>query len=189
MYKLYVDRNENFECELTIKNASLKNSVARLMLETKDINLVFNGKIENGKCVVPVKKLKGFLEENASGKMHLEIIVEDTYFKPWESDFVVEEHTSVKVQIKEQSEPTKPIVEVKSVTKYKPTKENKKHAIDTFISKEIAGICEKFGITSQNIKSERRNDFKQIVNEYFKSNPEYIKEKVKIITGVSHWLQ
>ena len=58
-YKLYLDKNELFECDIQIKNASLKNSMARLVVESAEgINLVFNGKIENGKCNVPIRRLK-----------------------------------------------------------------------------------------------------------------------------------
>jgi hypothetical protein len=130
MYKLYTDKNENFIADVSVKNASLKNSIARLVVETPQVNLVFKGTIEEQKCVIPIKKLKGLLEENANGKMYLEIIVEDVYFKPWESEFVVEEHTSMKVVVQEQKEETsKPIVEVK-VTEKEPIVEAAKPAPD-----------------------------------------------------------
>lgn len=114
-YKLYTDKNESFTADVSVKNASLKNSVARLIVESDDnVNLVFNGTIVDGKCTIPIKRLKGLLDENTHGKMHLEIIVEDVYFKPWESDFSVEEHTSMKVMVQEQKEDTrKPLIEVK----------------------------------------------------------------------------
>jgi len=119
-YKLYTDKQEVFECDVAVKNASLKNSIARLVVESDTLDLVFKGKINDGKCIVPIRKLKGILDESVKGNMHLEIIVEDTYFKPWESEFIVEEHTSVKVDVKEQKETTnKPILE----DKIKPTKE------------------------------------------------------------------
>ena len=122
MYKLYLDKSEDFICEIQVKNASLKNSMARLVVESTDgPNFVFNGKIENGKCVVPIHRLKGLLDENTRGNMHLEIIVENTYFKPWSSDFIVEEHTSVKVKVNESKQPTKPSVTVK-VPKAQPKK-------------------------------------------------------------------
>src|SRR5258706_2299574 len=113
-YKLYTDKAENFECEVSVKNASLKNSMARLIIESAGgPNFVFNGKIEGGKCVVPIHRLKGLLDENTTGNMHLEVIVEDTYFKPWSSDFVVEEYTSVKVKVNESKQSTKPTITVK----------------------------------------------------------------------------
>lgn len=113
-YKIYTDKAEDFIAEVSVKNASLKNSIARLIVESSDgLSLVFKGSIHDGKCTVPIKRLKGIMEENSHGTIHLEIIVEDVYFKPWESDFIVEEHTSMKVMVQEQKTPAKPIVEVK----------------------------------------------------------------------------
>lgn len=196
MYKLFVDRNENFECEVTVKNASLKSSIARLMIESDHINLVFNGKIENGKCIIPIKRLKGILDENTRGKMHLEVIVEDTYFNPWQSDFIVEEHTSVKVQVNEQKETSnKPLVEVKiSKTKNPPLStpiKNSRMKQSTFslmAAKEIVSLCERFGINKKNIVT-NKSSFKKIIKEYFISNKEYNKNKKEILLHTSKILK
>lgn len=164
-YTLFTDKNENFECEVSVKNASLKGSFARLIVESDDnVNLVFHGRIDGDKCVVPIRRLKGLLEEHCRGKMHLEVVVEDTFFKPWESDFVVSEHTSVKVKVNEQ--PTgfkKPIVEVKQP---KP--------VDKLIVpvKEISSLCSMFQIGNQNLRK-KKADFSQLLREYFNANPEY----------------
>ncbi len=62
MYKLFTDKTELFECNISIEGATLKNSSARLIIESNDVNLLFNGKLDSsGKCQVPVKKLKGLL--------------------------------------------------------------------------------------------------------------------------------
>lgn len=179
-YKLYTDKQEIFECEVAVKNASLKNSIARLVVESDDLDLVFKGKINDGKCVVPIRKLKGILGENTKGNMCLEVIVEDTYFKPWESDFVVEEHTSIKVAVKEQKqESNKPILEVKI-----------KQPTNTHIQKisvpaqEIVSICKIFEINSKNYKTSKRNDFKQLIREYFKENKEFQKKINPILNEV-----
>lgn len=100
-YQLYLDKAENFECEVAVKNASLKEAFARMVVECGDLTLMFPGVLKEGKCHVPIRRLKGLLDENSKGKMHLEIIVEDTYFKPWEDNFQVEQHTAVKVQVHE----------------------------------------------------------------------------------------
>jgi len=179
MYKLYTDKNELFECEVSVKNASLKNSKARLIIESEDLNLVFNGEIKDGKCQVPIRKLNGILQENTKGKMSLEIIVENTYFIPWESNFTVEEHTSIKVQVKEQTSSKKPLVEIKM-------KEEKEEKVSTppNLSKvainEVSVICERLGITKSNVK-DKRSDFIQILREYFKSNPEFTQYRKEIV--------
>jgi hypothetical protein len=180
MYTLYTDKTELFECDVSVKNASLKNSVARLVVESDDIDLVFKGKINDGKCTVPIRKLKGILDENSKGNMSLEVIVEDTYFKPWSDSFVVEEHTSIKVAVKEQKQTSnKPILEVKV-----------KNPVSSHIQKisvpvqEIVSICKIFEINSKNFKTSKRNDFKQLVKEYFKENKEFQKKMNPILNEV-----
>lgn len=170
-YKLFIDKNENFICEVSVKNASLKGSLARLIVESNDgINLVFHGKISDGKCIVPIKRLKGLLEENSSGKLSLEVIVEDTYFKPWESNFIVEEHTSVKVKIDESTISTKPIVKV-----HVPSS----HRVSIHpCTVELFSLCERFGITKKSLMTKilsesKKKNFHQLVNEYFLANGEY----------------
>ena len=75
MYKLSTDKQENFECKIELEGASLNNASARLVVESTDLNLLFEGKIDTkGNCTIPVKKLKGLLKENSSGNLKLEII-------------------------------------------------------------------------------------------------------------------
>jgi len=103
MYKLFTDKTEVFECNIKLEGASLKNSQARLIIETEDINLLFNGSIDkNGKCTIPIKKLRGLLESNTEGQIKLEIIAEDTYFTPWKSSFQVEASKKLTVEVKSQ---------------------------------------------------------------------------------------
>lgn len=179
MYKIYTDKNENFVCEVSVKNASLKGSLARLIVEGNDgTNLVFHGKINDGKCTVPIKRLKGLLEENSAGKLSLEVIVEDTYFKPWESEFVVEAHTSVKVKIEENTTSTKPTIQVRVPS-------SKKVSLHP-CTVELYSLCEKFGITRKSLTTKtllesKRKSFRQLVNEYFLANKEYRKARNTVL--------
>ena len=190
IYKIFTDRNEDFQCEVAVKNASLKGSIARLVVESDDGPcFIFKGLIQGNKCVIPIKRLKGLMEEHARGKIHLEMVVEDTYFRPWESDFVVEEHTSVKVRVSD-NKPTssgKPMLEVKvKPPKKQIVKEIK--GINIYIPlKELSSICEAFNICKKNIK-ERKNDLLQIVREYFKANPEYNKHTLSILSKMPNFL-
>ena len=103
MYKLFTDKPEVFECNIKLEGASLKNSQARLIIETEDVNLLFNGTItSDGKCTIPIKKLKGLLESNTEGQIKLEVIAEDTYFTPWKSSFQVEASKKLTVEVKSQ---------------------------------------------------------------------------------------
>lgn len=195
MYNVFTDKPTLFEC-VEVKNATLKNSVARLILESNDINLIFNGKIENDKCIIPIKRLKGFLSENSVGRISLELIVEDTLFKPWTDTFVVEEHTSVKVKVNEQKQASnKPIVKVKVPSSYllekqaKFSKSTKKTVINVYIpTKEITTLCEQFGIRKSNLHR-RKQDLVYLLKEYFKSNKEYNYYKLAILNGINHLLK
>ncbi len=103
MYKLFTDKTEVFECQIQLEGASLKNSQARLIIESPEVSLLFQGKIDNlGNCQIPIKKLKGLLDESTEGKIKLEVIAEDTYFTPWSSDFKVAASKQVTVEVKQQ---------------------------------------------------------------------------------------
>ena len=104
MYKLFTDKAELFECDIKIEGASLSNSTARLVVETNDYSLMFNGKISpSGKCEIPIKKLKGLIDESTTGNIRLEVIAEDTYFTPWKSEFQIDASKKVTVEVKSQS--------------------------------------------------------------------------------------
>ena len=121
MYKLFTDKVELFECDVKLEGASLKNSVARIVIESEEVNLLFNGEITSeGKCKIPIKKLRGLLGENSKGTLKLEIIAEDTYFVPWTSEFAVQAAKKVTVEVKSQAaskivENAAPAVKVTSV--------------------------------------------------------------------------
>ena len=75
MYKLFTDKAELFECDIKIEGSSLSQSNARLVIETKDYSLLFNGDItSDGKCSIPIKKLKGLIDESSKGSIRLEVI-------------------------------------------------------------------------------------------------------------------
>jgi hypothetical protein len=87
-YNLYRDVNENFSCDIFIEGTNPEKAKARLVVESEDWNLVFNGVIENGKCNIPIKKLD-ILSENLTGDIKLEIIAEGNVFIPWHEKFMV----------------------------------------------------------------------------------------------------
>ena len=58
-YILYTDRKENFSCDIALEGAKISDSFARIILETKDDNYVFNGSINGeGKCEISIRALK-----------------------------------------------------------------------------------------------------------------------------------
>ena len=89
MYKVFTDKQKTFKCNIDISGASLSDCQARLIMETTDGNIFYNGSVDsNGNCVVNIPKIK-LMEEGVNGKMKLEVIVENTIFNTWESDFTV----------------------------------------------------------------------------------------------------
>ena len=175
MYKLFTDKAELFECSISLQGASLKESRARLVVETPDYSLLFNGNIsKSGKCEIPIKKLKGLIDEDTTGNIRLEVIAEDTFFTPWESDFEVETSKKVTVEVKTQTT-KKPIVEAKVKVKEKPTITEKQHVINLF------KLLIKEDINVDNI-SFKRNELNNIVATYLKENT--VKNTGKVIDGV-----
>ena len=178
MYKLFTDKSELFECDIKLEGASLSKSKARLVVETSDYSLLFDGSISsNGKCEIPIRKLKGLIDENTTGNIRLEVIAEDTYFTPWESDFEVDASKKVTVEVKSQ-QTKKPIVETKikvKVKNEKPTITEKQHVINLF------KLLIKEDINVDNI-SFKRNELNNIVATYLKENT--VKNTGKVIDGV-----
>ncbi|MDB4571702.1 hypothetical protein N9Z72_00320 [Akkermansiaceae bacterium] len=178
MYKLFTDKSELFECDIKLEGASLSKSKARLVVETSDYSLLFNGSISSGgKCEIPIKKLKGLIDENTSGNIRLEVVAEDTLFTPWESDFKVDASKKVTVEVKSQTT-KKPIVEAKvevKVKNKKPTITEKDHVINLF------KLLIKEDINVDNI-SYKRNELNNIVATYLKENN--VKNTNKVINGV-----
>ena len=182
MYKLFTDKSELFECDIKLEGASLSKSSARLVVETKDYSLLFNGNITSkGKCEIPIRKLKGLIDENTTGNIRLEVIAEDTFFTPWESDFEVDASKKVTVEVKSQST-KKPIVETKVKVKVKEnvTNPEKQHVIN------LLKLLVKENININNI-SFKRNKLNNIVATYLKENT--INNTEEVIGGVLKYLE
>ena len=180
MYKLYTDKQETFECDLFLEGADLKESSARIVVESKDLTLMFKGTIDDkGNCKVPIKKLKGLLDENTTGNIKLEVIAEDTLIEPWQSDFVVETAKKVQVEVKSQQgnilKEGKPSVKVKNVNEV--TLNEKNHVLN------ILKLLIKEDITLSNV-SFRKNKLNHVVSTYIDKYPINEIQKDKIIKGV-----
>ena len=181
MFKLFTDKTELFECSISLQGASLKKSKARLVVETPEYSLLFNGTIsKSGKCEIPIGKLKGLIDEDTSGNIRLEVIAEDTFFTPWESDFEVETSKKVTVEVKSQTT-KKPIVEAKVTVKGDTiTINEKQHVIN------LLKLLIKEEININNI-SYKRNKLNNIVATYLKENT--VKNTDKVMGGVLEYLE
>jgi len=180
MYKLFTDKPEVFECNIKLEGASLKNSSALLIIESEDVSLLFEGTInKDGKCSIPIKKLKGLLEESTQGSIKLEVIAEDVYFTPWKSDFVVDASRKVTVEVKSQNAPliteNKPSIKVEHINQ--PTKEEINHVTN------IIQLLVKENINLDNLVV-KKNKVNNIVATYLKENKIDKLETSKIIEGI-----
>jgi hypothetical protein len=134
-YALFVDKPITFECKIELDGASLTETSARLVIERGNHHIMFEGTVNShGVCTIPVSKMRGLLDEDATGSMRLEVIAEDTFFQPWESDFHVESAKKMTVEVKQAIPETKPAlrVEVKQ-----PTPRDPKEAVTRAIVSEL----------------------------------------------------
>ena len=184
-YKLYTDKQETFECDLFLEGADLKNSSARILVETKDLTLLFPGEIsKDGNCKVPIKKLKGLLDENTTGDIKLEVIAEDTLIEPWQSNFVVSTSKKVTVEVKSQGN-KKPIKEVSSKPQVK-IKNIKNHSNPI---NEIVEFLKENNITLQKVLKDKKRIVSILENysnkiEYKGGTKKFIREVIKKLPKV-----
>jgi len=186
-YILYTDKNENFKCDISLEGAKLKDTFARLVLNTDDVNVIFEGKIESGgKCVIPIKPLKNIFDTDTLGEMVLEVVADDTYFIPWKSNFITQKSKSVEVTIDDSVEETKPKLTVEVNTqRQKITKTPAPRQIHSLKApiKDISKVLIEYGVNIRNL-NKKKSFTKEIINEYFLENPKYLRYKSKVIGGV-----
>tara|TARA_Y100000310_G_C20591928_1_gene768527 strand:+ start:289 stop:1005 length:717 start_codon:yes stop_codon:yes gene_type:complete len=90
-YKLYTDKDQDFECQLHLEGISMEKTRARIVVEGNGGNLTFGGTInKNGKCTIPISGLSNKLGDSSGGMMRLEVLAGDIYFQPWKSAFTID---------------------------------------------------------------------------------------------------
>ena len=180
MYKLFTDKAELFECDIKVEGTSLSKSKARLVVETSDYSLMFNGSIDSsGKCKVPIRKLKGLIDESSNGSVRLEVIAEDTFFTPWESKFEIQKSKKVTVEVKTQE--NKPIIKESKIkvsnVKNTISKKETNHVVN--ILKLL--VRENINLDNLKLKKDRVNKIIAVYNRY---QPLPEGNKSKIIDGI-----
>jgi len=164
-YTLYLDKPENFQCEIEIKNAKPSDASTRLIIECNDVNLVFYGDITKDSINVPIKSLKKFFKEDDKATAKLEVIVEGQLITPWESEVVFENYN--KVQIKEvKTAKQKPVVEIKLKNEKKvvekPVKElSDKEIVLNYINEQVKKINGDLKLT----KTEKKELIKNLLKK------------------------
>lgn len=164
-YTLYLDKPENFQCEIEIKNAKASDASARLIIECDDVNLVFYGEITKDSINVPIKALKKFFKEDDKAVAKLEVIVEGQLITPWESEVLFENYN--KVQIKEvKTAKQKPVVEIKLKDEKRVVEQPKKELSDkdivlNFINEQVKKINGDLKLT----KAEKKELIKNLLKK------------------------
>jgi len=185
MYTLYTDKQEIFECSISLEGASVKNSQARLIVETDHLNLLFKGTInESGKCTIPIKRLKNLIDESSTGQIRLEVIADDTYFTPWESKFNVKTAKKLTVEVATQSNKVSLKESVPTVT-VKTTQQPIAPKHDNS-NMHIANISKILRRSSININNMQSNKYKlnKIIEAYMQVRQVASIEKTRIIEGI-----
>jgi len=179
MYNLYTDKQEIFEAKIDIQGATQDDSSCRILIESDNWNLMFSGEIDNtGLVQIPIKKLKHLFKEGDTGNIKLEVIADDVYFVPWESEFEVLTQRKVVAEVKTQKslpknqlEETK--VKAKVISTSSPTKTSKKRNVMTEENKRknieyITQLSKIFIAENINLKNLHNNKKKisQIINTF-----------------------
>jgi hypothetical protein len=189
MYKLYTDKTELFECTIKLEGASISKSKVRLVVESTEINLLFPGKIDtDGKCTIPVSKLKGLLDENTQGNIKLEVIADDVYFTPWESNFIIETSKKLTVEVTSQAaaliESQSPRV---TVEVHKDMQEpSEKQEVPSLIQEHIVKLFKILTREDINIKNivYKKDKLNNIVATYLQENTIPEEKNSEIISGL-----
>ena len=152
--KLYTDKSEIFECNVSLEGASIKNSKLRAILKFDDKNLMVECKINsNGKAKIVFPKLKNISEEGEVGKMELEVIAEDAYFQPYEETFKVETSKKATVEVLNKKS-LKPKIVVEKITP----------------EKELLNLLKERGITKKTLIENKSRLSKVLYNYYKETN-------------------
>jgi hypothetical protein len=175
-YTLFTDVDKTFSCKVDVGGVPLSECTARIILETKDFNVVFKGDInESGECNIPIKKLKGIFGENTTGNLTLEVIADTTLFEAWKSDFEVVTKKKVAVTevkdfgVKKEQTPSisvkvevpKPVFEVSNkFKKHRAILESqmKKQNVKTLV--DLNGLFEKYKNINDRKKSLTESEMK-----------------------------
>jgi len=182
---VYTDKTKLFECNVKVVNEDgppATSTKARLVLESKNWNLVFYGNVDDdGQCTIDISKLN-ILNEGEEGTVRLEVVADDSFFTPWEDNFTVKKSKSVTVEVKEKPKENillnnKPRVVVTQIPE--STQKNIKEDIGSVIQKEISNSLNE-GSVQEAVRKLKEN---KISLSNFKENE---KKFEKIITETAN---
>jgi hypothetical protein len=159
-YVLYLDKPNVLECTVSLEGASLKEAVARVILEQDGHSTMFEGEIsENGECSIKMERLKEIVSDGDTGHMKLEIIAGDVYFQPWDTNYTVDLFKKIRVEVKTPTA-KKPTAKIQIVS---PQVKEYKSLVETIVQK-----LETDGVDASNINKHKQL-FRKIVGEHTKT--------------------
>lgn len=162
MYKLFIDANETFEATIHTNGMdSNAKSKCRLVVENSKFNILFEGKVENGKCIIPIKKLKEVLQEGDTGTLRLEVIADDVFFTPWHQEFTAHVSKKLTVEVKSSTTISKPTLTAKVTTK-------QSNSVNALLITELNSLFKKYNINLTNV-GDKRKHIKLITETVLKS--------------------
>lgn len=162
-FKLYTDKNEIFECNISITGGTLNSTKVRMILnfdDKFDNSIVCYGNIlENKKCKITLPPLKNIISK--TGNAVLEVISDNTYFESWNSKFNIEKSKDVVVESVTigSKESTNTKVEINIESKKEKVKEPIKE-----VKKNIKSI----DILNENIKERDKDRILKYIEQYKK---------------------
>jgi len=189
MYDLYIDDPQAIKCKAEISGAENANKKVRLMVETSAQCLYFNGSVsDTGEINVPMHSLKNILKESTGGKLMLEMVIDDTLFTPWETDFVTKLKKKVAISevkstnsqkgIKMLTTPT-PVEEKTTNVPETPKNSVKERSSIIEHTKSIVSLLRNSKITYSNIV-ENKDKVSKVISEYIVKNKLNAEQVIKI---------
>lgn len=155
MLKLFSDKKQAVECKIKIEGAKYKTAVPRLVLKADERSVMFEGRIDKGKCVIDLPALNDLPKE---GEVKLEVVVDGALFDPYSSRYEIVSSlgrvVAESVAVKSAETPAK---------KPAPTKQRK-------IIKEQKKPAPKTTIFNENLSKEDDTSVKEMLGAYASLN-------------------
>lgn len=167
MYKLILDENKTFECDIQIDGANSDTAEVRLLININEYAVFLKGVIKDNKVKIKIPKLKGLLQENAKGNISLEVVADGALLVPWNNEYIATLSKKVQVIVKEEVE-----ISTKTSVKVQLKEDTSETPIQKILSKDehidiLTKLVNSKGVTLSNIKN-KSNVLVEVVSSYFK---------------------
>jgi hypothetical protein len=178
-FLVYTDKPTDFEFNVEVEGASLKEAKARLILSGQKTYFLVEGTINsNGSATIEIPKLRTLVDEDAIGDMTLEVIVDDAYFQPWSGTYKVTASKKVTVnEVASSKDSGKPTMRVQ----VKETKSPYQHNVESIVE-NLQGQH----ITSKNILGKRNKKYLYSLIEHTFNKPLSALDTGVILNDIIH---